>query len=107
VTEATQAYWRDVFVGWRAVIVGGVNIGPGAYVCAEALITKDVPAGYIAHGRNQMTHPGAWPGALGKSPFFRDPPRHPLMAALITSLSLPLALLRMAGLRTDRDEGES
>jgi acetyltransferase-like isoleucine patch superfamily enzyme len=60
------------FVGWGAVIVGGVNIGKGAYVCAGALVTKDVPAGYIASGHNQITHPDEWPGALGKSPFFRD-----------------------------------
>jgi UDP-3-O-[3-hydroxymyristoyl] glucosamine N-acyltransferase len=64
-----------VFVGWRAVIVGGVNIGEGAYVCADALITIDVPDGHIAYGRNQITHPDSWPGALGKSPFF-DHRRH-------------------------------
>jgi UDP-3-O-[3-hydroxymyristoyl] glucosamine N-acyltransferase len=58
------------FVGWRALIVGGVNIGEGAYVCAGALITRDVPAGYIASNRNQITHPGKWRGALGKSSFF-------------------------------------
>ncbi len=63
------------FVGWRAVIVGGVNIGAGAYVCAGALVTKDIPAGFIACGRNEIMHPGAWPGALGKSPFFQDPSR--------------------------------
>jgi UDP-3-O-[3-hydroxymyristoyl] glucosamine N-acyltransferase len=60
------------FVGWRAVIVGGVTIGAGAYVCAGALITKDVPAGYIARDRNQIMHPSTWSGALSKSPFFQD-----------------------------------
>ncbi len=59
------------FIGWRAIVVGGVNIGEGAYVCAGAVITKDVPAGYIACDRNQIMHPSAWPGALGKTPFFR------------------------------------
>jgi|SRR6516165_6085382 UDP-3-O-[3-hydroxymyristoyl] glucosamine N-acyltransferase len=59
------------FVGWRALVVGGVNIGAGAYVCTGALITRDVPAGHIASGRNRITHPRDWPGALGKSPFFR------------------------------------
>jgi serine acetyltransferase len=59
-----------VFVGWRAVPVGAVNIGAGAYVCAGALVTRDVPAGYTASGRNQITHPSRWCGALGKSPFF-------------------------------------
>lgn len=62
----------DVFVGWRALIVGGVNIGDGAYVCAGALITKDIPAGRIAHGRNQIMRPDNWKGALGKSPFFPE-----------------------------------
>jgi UDP-3-O-[3-hydroxymyristoyl] glucosamine N-acyltransferase len=60
------------FIGWRAVIVGGVNIGAGAYVCAGALVTRDVPAGYVACGRNEIMHPSAWPGALAKSPFFGD-----------------------------------
>jgi acetyltransferase-like isoleucine patch superfamily enzyme len=64
---------EDAFVGWRAMIIGGVNIGAGAYVCAGALITKDVPAGHIACGQNQIMHPSAWPGALSKSPFFRIP----------------------------------
>jgi len=58
------------FVGWRAVLVGGVNIGAGAYVCAGALVTRDIPAGYIASDRNQITHPSQWCGALGKSHFF-------------------------------------
>jgi UDP-3-O-[3-hydroxymyristoyl] glucosamine N-acyltransferase len=60
------------FVGWRAVVIGGVNIGAGAYVCSGALVTKDVPAGYIASGRNRITHPSKWHGELGKSPFFAD-----------------------------------
>jgi UDP-3-O-[3-hydroxymyristoyl] glucosamine N-acyltransferase len=61
---------NGAFVGWRALIVGGINIGEGAYICAGALITKDVPPGYIAYGRNQLRPPHSWPGALGKSPFF-------------------------------------
>jgi acetyltransferase-like isoleucine patch superfamily enzyme len=52
------------------MIIGGVNIGPGAYVCAGALITKDVDPGYIAYDRNQFVDPRSWPGALGKSSFF-------------------------------------
>jgi UDP-3-O-[3-hydroxymyristoyl] glucosamine N-acyltransferase len=59
------------FVGWHAIVVGGVNIGKSAYVCAGALVTKDIPAGHIASGRNEITHPRQWPGVLGKSPFFR------------------------------------
>ncbi len=59
------------FIGWRAIVVGGVNIGKGAYVCAGAVITKDVPAGYIACGRNQIMPPSEWSGTLGKAPFFQ------------------------------------
>jgi acetyltransferase-like isoleucine patch superfamily enzyme len=58
------------FVGWSAVVVGGVNIGEGAYICAGALVTKDVPPGHIARGRNQIMHPDSWRGVLAKSPFF-------------------------------------
>jgi UDP-3-O-[3-hydroxymyristoyl] glucosamine N-acyltransferase len=68
--EPAPAVGDGAFVGWRALIVGGVQIGEGAYICAGALITKDVPPGYIAYGRNQLTPPQSWPGALGKSPFF-------------------------------------
>jgi UDP-3-O-[3-hydroxymyristoyl] glucosamine N-acyltransferase len=68
--EPAPVVGDGAFVGWRALVVGGVNIGPRAYVCAGALITRDVPAGYIAYGRNQTKQPGNWPGALGKSAFF-------------------------------------
>ena len=61
------------FVGWRAMIVGGIRIGAGAYVCAGALITKNVPAGCIARGQNQIMNPSTWSGPLGKSPFFQGP----------------------------------
>lgn len=59
------------FVGWRALVVGGVKIGRGAYVCAGALVTRDVPAGWIASGKNQFTPPSRWRGRLGKSRFFQ------------------------------------
>jgi acetyltransferase-like isoleucine patch superfamily enzyme len=70
VDEASPIVADGAFVGWRAVVIGGVNIGEGAYVCAGALVTKDVPAGYIACGRNEFMPPSDWPGTLGKSPFF-------------------------------------
>lgn len=57
-------------VGWRAVVVGGVKIGEGAYICAGALVTKDVPSGFIAFGKNSMVLPDEWRGDLAGSPFF-------------------------------------
>jgi hypothetical protein len=70
-----EAVDLSVFIGWRAMVIGDVNIGAGAYVCAGALVTRDVPAGYIAYGRNEIVHPTAWPGPLGKSRFFHGTPR--------------------------------
>jgi len=70
--EEPAPYVDDgVFIGWRAVIVGDVKVGRGAYVCSGALVTKDVPAGCIASGKNQFTHPSRWRGRLGQSPFFQ------------------------------------
>lgn len=39
-----------VFVGQRAVVLGGVTIGDGATVGAGAVVTRDVPAGATAVG---------------------------------------------------------
>ena len=90
--EPAPILGNGVFVGWRALIVGGVNIGEGAYVCAGALITKDVPARHIARGRNKITHPDNWRGALGKSPFFSQ--RQIPQATPISSRSRRLAAVR-------------
>ena len=40
----------DVFVGQRAVVLGGVTIGNGATVAAHAVVTRDVPAGAVVAG---------------------------------------------------------
>lgn len=41
---------NDVWIGSRAMILGGVNIGDGAVVGAGAIVTKDVPAYAIVAG---------------------------------------------------------
>lgn len=40
----------DVFVGERAIVLGGVSIGAGATVAAAAVVTRDVPAGVVVAG---------------------------------------------------------
>ncbi|GAB3247302.1 hypothetical protein GCM10027425_03020 [Alteromonas gracilis] len=39
-----------VFVGQRAVVLGGVTIGEGATIGAHAVVTRDVPAGATVVG---------------------------------------------------------
>ncbi len=40
----------DVFIGYNAVVLGGVTIGPRAIVAAGAIVTRDVPEGTIVGG---------------------------------------------------------
>lgn len=37
-------------IGFGALVIGGITIGEGAYVCAGAVVTKDVPANDIVAG---------------------------------------------------------
>lgn len=39
-----------VFLGQRAIVLGGITIGDGATVGAGAVVTKDVPAGAVVAG---------------------------------------------------------
>jgi serine O-acetyltransferase len=50
----------DVFVGSGAKVIGGVRLGVGARVGANAVVLKDVPAGHTAIGiPARMTPPKA------------------------------------------------
>ncbi|WP_370894803.1 DapH/DapD/GlmU-related protein [Janibacter sp. GXQ6167] len=40
----------DVFLGQRAIVLGGVRIGSGATIGAGSVVTKDVPAGSVVAG---------------------------------------------------------
>jgi|ERR1051325_884251 acetyltransferase-like isoleucine patch superfamily enzyme len=48
---------RGVFVGARSIILKGVTIGDRATVGAGAVVTKDVPPGYIAAGNPARNFP--------------------------------------------------
>lgn len=54
-----------VYIGAGAKILGGVRVGCGATVGANAVVTKDVPAGAIVVGANRIT-PHRSPYALDK-----------------------------------------
>ena len=40
----------NVFIGWNAIIMPGVTIGPNAVVAAGTVVTKDVPPGSVVGG---------------------------------------------------------
>lgn len=41
---------NDVWIGYEAIILSGVNIGDGAIIGARAVVTKDVPAYTVVGG---------------------------------------------------------
>jgi serine O-acetyltransferase len=53
-TSAAPQVEDGVYIGAGAKILGGVRIGRGATVGANAVITKDVPAGSTVVGANRL-----------------------------------------------------
>jgi serine acetyltransferase len=53
-TNAAPQVDDGVYIGAGAKILGGVRIGRGATVGANAVITKDVPAGATVVGANRL-----------------------------------------------------
>ena len=70
--EPSAQIGDDSFIGFGAIIVGGVTIGPKAYVCAGAIVTKSVPPGHIALGVNQIVPSNEWRGKLADNPVFSN-----------------------------------
>lgn len=70
--EGSAVIEEDVFIGFDAIVVGKIKVGVGAYVCAGAVITKDVPPQHVAHGVNKIIPYSEWPGGLQRSPFFQE-----------------------------------
>lgn len=78
--EKSAVIESDVFIGFDAIVVGGVKIGKGSYVCAGAIVTRNVPLGYVAHSVNRFVPFSDWRGPLRISPFFQGhelPPQSP------------------------------
>lgn len=56
---------RGVFIGARAIILKGVNIGDRAIIGAGTVVTKDVPDGYLAFGNPaEVRSRNNWPPAV-------------------------------------------
>lgn len=62
VDEEPPVVEPDTVVGYGAVVVGGVRIGPRSYVAAGAIVTKDVPPHHVVTGCNVQTPAEAWSG---------------------------------------------
>jgi acetyltransferase-like isoleucine patch superfamily enzyme len=61
--EADVRIGRDVWIGARAMILAGVQIGDGCVIGAGAIVTKSLPAGSVAVGAPARTvhqRVGAW-----------------------------------------------
>jgi len=54
-TSASPQIEDGVYIGAGAKILGGVRVGRGATVGANAVVTKDVAAGFIVVGANRIT----------------------------------------------------
>ena len=53
-TNASPTIEDGVYIGAGAKILGGVRVGRGATVGANAVVTKDVPAGAVVVAANQL-----------------------------------------------------
>jgi len=62
VNESPPTIHDGTTIGWGAIIVGGISVGPNAYVAAGAIVTKDVPEGVIVTGVNKVTRRESWLG---------------------------------------------
>lgn len=62
VDEASPVIEHDTIVGYGAVVVGGVRIGPNSYVAAGATVTRDVPPHNVVTGLNKHTPVERWQG---------------------------------------------
>ncbi|MDT3444476.1 DapH/DapD/GlmU-related protein [Pseudofrankia sp. BMG5.37] len=62
VDEAPPVVAADTVVAYGARVVGGVRIGPRAYVAAGAVVTRDVPPDHVVVGVNVQVPADEWRG---------------------------------------------
>lgn len=60
--EPSAIIHDNVFIGFDAKIIGGIKIERGAYICAGAIVTKNVPQDHVAFGTNKIMHLNKWKG---------------------------------------------
>lgn len=70
VPEPAVKICDNCFVGFEAVISGGIEIGANSYICSGAIVTKSVPPKHIVFGYNNIVHYTKWKGNLKNNPLF-------------------------------------
>ena len=60
--EIAPVIEHDTVVGFDAIVVGGVRVGPRSYVAAGAIVTRDVPPEHVVTGTNVMCPASEWTG---------------------------------------------
>lgn len=70
--EPSAVLEPGTFVGFDALVVGKVVLGAMSYVCAGALVTRDVPAKHVAFSVNKIVPFHQWKGPLARSPYFNE-----------------------------------
>ncbi len=69
--EPAPVIRRDSFVGFGALIIGGIEVGPNSLVCAGAVVTKKVPPCQIVRGIDCAISAKEWSGSLRDSAMFK------------------------------------
>lgn len=62
VDEESPTVEEDSIIGYGAQVVGGVRVGPRAYVAAGSVVSRDVPPEHVVTGVNVCTPASAWSG---------------------------------------------
>ena len=68
--EKAPAIGDNVFVGFKAMVIGNVKICDHVYICAGAVVTRDVPSFSIVKNTNEIMRREDWPGTLRESTFW-------------------------------------
>ena len=70
-TEDSPVIKDYVFVGFDALIIGGITIEERSYITAGAIVTKNVPQCSIVYGINNIVPYYKWKGRLKHSRFWK------------------------------------
>ena len=72
VPEASATVCNGAFIGFDAMIIGGVTIGSYSYVAAGAIVTREIPSRHVVINRNEIIPISEWKGPLKNNPAMRS-----------------------------------